>query len=181
MELRRRSEWIREAGIGGSGWPDLSDARLRATLPDWLGPHLAGITRRAHLKSLKMETVLHTIFSTRHIRDLERLAPEFIRAPTGSRIRIQYAPGQAPVLAVRLQEMFGQTDTPRVGGGAVPVLLHLLSPAGRPLAVTQDLRSFWQNTYGGVRKEMRGKYPRHEWPEDPLAATPTRRTRRRSR
>jgi ATP-dependent helicase HrpB len=100
--------------------------------------------------------------------------------PTGSRIRVQYAPGEPPVLAVRLQELFGQTETPRVGGGSVPVLVHLLSPAARPLAVTKDLKSFWANAYKEVRKEMRGRYPKHHWPEDPIAAMPTRRTKRKS-
>jgi ATP-dependent helicase HrpB len=181
MELRRRSEWVRAAGLGGSGWPDLCDANLMATLGSWLGPHIGGMTRRAHLKSLDMEAVVRSLLGHPYIRELERLAPEFLQVPTGSRIRLQYVPGSPPVLAVRLQEMFGQTDTPRVGGGAVPVLVHLLSPAAAPLAVTQDLRSFWANAYPDVRKQMRGRYPKHHWPEDPLTAVPTRRSKRRAR
>ena len=179
-DFRRRSEWVRATGLAEPDWPDISDRHLLETLREWLGPHLAGVTRRAHLSSLKMDAILRTLHSHRQLRDMERLAPEFIQVPTGSRIRVQYAPGEPPVLAVRLQELFGQTDTPRVGGGVVPVVVHLLSPAGRPLAVTKDLKSFWQNAYTDVRKEMRGRYPKHHWPEDPIAATPTRRTRRRS-
>ena len=180
-EFRSRSEWVRGARLAGGDWPDLSDGHLVDTLRDWLGPHLGGITRRAHLSSLKMDLIVRSLLSHQQLREIERLAPEFIRVPTGSRIRVRYSPGEPPVLPVRLQELFGQTDTPRVGGGAVPVLLHLLSPAGRPLAVTKDLRSFWLNAYADVRKEMRGRYPKHHWPDDPLAAAPTRRTKARSR
>jgi ATP-dependent helicase HrpB len=179
LQLRRRSEWVRSAGLGGDGWPDMTDDHLLETLRDWLGPHLEGMTRRAHLASLRMERILRGMLSHQQGRELERLAPEFMQVPTGSMIRVQYAPGETPVLAVRLQEFFGQTETPRVGAGAVPVLIHLLSPAGRPLAVTGDLRSFWNNAYADVRREMRGRYPKHPWPEDPLAAEPTRRTKRR--
>jgi ATP-dependent helicase HrpB len=100
--------------------------------------------------------------------------------PTGSNLPIEYSDPTAPVLAVRLQEMFGQSDTPRVAGGRVPLTLHLLSPAGRPVQVTRDLAGFWRSSYFEVRKELRGRYPKHEWPEDPLTATPTRRARRRS-
>jgi ATP-dependent helicase HrpB len=180
-EFRGRSEWIRTAGLAGADWPDLSGGNLLETLPEWLGPHLEGMTRRPHLSSLDMEAILRGLLSYRQLREMERLAPQSLQVPTGSRIRVQYAPGELPVLAVRLQELFGQTDTPCVGGGAVRVLVHLLSPAGRPLAVTKDLKSFWKNAYVDVRKEMRGRYPKHYWPEDPLEAAPTRQTKRHSR
>jgi ATP-dependent helicase HrpB len=98
--------------------------------------------------------------------------------PSGSRLRIEYAPGESPVLAVKLQEMFGCADTPRVAFGRVPVTLHLLSPARRPIQVTQDLRGFWDRTYAEVKKELKGRYPKHPWPDDPWNAAPTRRTRR---
>jgi ATP-dependent helicase HrpB len=179
--VRSRSEWLRTRGVAPSGWPNLSDANLLATLPGWLGPYLDGITRRSQLGKLNMESALRLLFTPRQWNDIARLAPETITVPTGSRIRLDYTAGDLPVLSVRLQEMFGQTDTPLIAGGRVGVLIHLLSPAGRPLAVTQDLRSFWSNAYQEVRKEMRGRYPRHIWPEDPLGATPTRRTKKSTR
>ena len=179
--IRSRSEWLRRRGLVRQDWPDLSEDRLLAELEGWLGPFLDGVTRRSHLARLDMVSVLRSLFTGGQWNDLERLAPETVAVPTGSRIRLDYGAGEIPVLSVRLQEMFGQTDTPAVAGGRVSVLVHLLSPAGRPLAVTQDLRSFWTNAYGEVRKEMRGRYPRHVWPEDPLAASPTRKTKRAAR
>ncbi|HTY59069.1 MAG TPA: ATP-dependent helicase HrpB [Bacteroidota bacterium] len=176
--LRSRSEWLRRRGLARAEWPDLSDENLLGTLPLWLGPFLDGVTRRSHLGRLDMDAILRALFTHRAWSELDRLAPESITVPTGSKIRLDYASGEIPVLSVRLQEMFGQTDTPSVAGGGVSVLVHLLSPAGRPLAVTQDLRSFWSNAYQDVRKEMRGRYPKHVWPEDPLAAKPTGRTKR---
>jgi ATP-dependent helicase HrpB len=110
---------------------------------------------------------------------LDRLAPTHVAVPTGSRIAVNYGDPGSPVLAVRLQEMFGLTETPRVGGGAVPLTLHLLSPAGRPVQVTRDLAGFWRTSYFDVRRELKGRYPRHAWPENPLQAEPTRRPKRR--
>jgi ATP-dependent helicase HrpB len=179
--VRSRSEWLRVRGLAPADWPDLSDTHLMATLPGWLGPFLDGMTRRSHLGKLNMESVLRVLYTVRQWNELSRLAPETITVPTGSRIRLDYSAGDLPVLSVRLQEMFGQTDTPVIAGGRVSVLIHLLSPAGRPLAVTQDLGSFWSNAYREVRKEMRGRYPRHVWPEDPLGAKPTRRTKKSTR
>ncbi len=176
--LRARSEWLRSSGLAGTEWPDLSAERLLSALEQWLGPFLEGINRRAHLARLDMTRMLRARFSYRQLQELDRLAPATLAVPTGSRIRLSYE-GPQPVLAVRLQEMFGQVETPTVGGGRIPVLIHLLSPAGRPLAVTRDLPSFWRNAYPDVRKEMRGRYPKHVWPDDPLTASPTRRTRRR--
>ena len=111
---------------------------------------------------------------------LDALAPTHLEVPSGSRIRIDYSDPAAPALAVRLQEVFGMTETPRIGGGRVALTLRLLSPAQRPVQVTQDLASFWRDAYFEVRKDLRGRYPKHDWPEDPLEATPTRRTRPRS-
>jgi ATP-dependent helicase HrpB len=179
--LRTRSEWLRLHGLTPADWPDLSDGNLLHTLQAWLGPFLDGITRRSHLAKLDMEAVLRLLFTHRQWSDIARLAPETITVPTGSKIRLDYASGDLPVLSVRLQEMFGQTDTPVIAGGRTGVLIHLLSPAGRPLAITQDLRSFWLNSYQEVRKEMRGRYPRHVWPEDPLAEKPTRKTKKSAR
>jgi len=114
-------------------------------------------------------------------RHLDTLAPTHVVVPSGSRVPIDYGSGDMPVLAVRLQELFGLSETPTVGGGRVPIVLHLLSPAGRPLQVTRDLRGFWATGYGTVRAEMRGRYPKHFWPDDPLTAAPTARAKRRSR
>jgi ATP-dependent helicase HrpB len=121
---------------------------------------------------------LGTLLDARQRRELEDLAPEFLTVATGSRIRIDYQDDNAPCVSVRLQEVFGEPETPRVGGGTVPVTFKLLSPAQRPLQITRDLASFWRNAYVEVRKDMRGRYPRHHWPENPLEAAPTRGVRR---
>ena len=178
--FRQRSEWLRLHHAAPADWPDLSDEHLLRTIPEWLGPFLRRISRRAQLQQLNLEEVLRSRFSIPQARALDRLAPESFTAPTGSKIRLDYS-GPQPVLAVRLQEMFGQTETPTVAEGRAGVLIHLLSPAGRPVAVTQDLSSFWKNVYPEVRKEMRGRYPKHHWPEDPLKAEPTRRVKRSRR
>jgi ATP-dependent helicase HrpB len=123
--------------------------------------------------------VLQSWLSFEQRRTLDRLAPTHVVVPTGSSIPIDYSDPTAPVLAVRLQELFGQTETPRIADGRVPLTLHLLSPAGRPVQVTRDLAGFWLSSYFEVRKELRGRYPKHEWPEDPLTASPTRRAKRR--
>jgi ATP-dependent helicase HrpB len=175
-DLRRRSEWLRRQGLV-TDWPDLSDAFLLSTMNEWLAPFLNGITRFAQLTKLSMTEILRSLFPYQRLKELERMAPTHLTVPTGSSIPIDYSSEQ-PVLAVRLQEMFGETETPTVAGGARKVLLHLLSPARRPLAVTQDLPSFWKQAYQEVRKDMHGQYPKHYWPEDPLAAEPTRRTKK---
>jgi ATP-dependent helicase HrpB len=161
-------------------WPDLGDEVLLAGIPDWLPPFLSGITKCSQLIRLEMSDIIRSFFRRDQRILLERIAPATVRVPTGSNIRLVYSPGSTPVLRVRLQEMFGQVNTPCVGGGTIPVVVHLLSPAQRPLAVTRDLRNFWTSVYPEVRKEMRGRYPKHVWPEDPLSATPTRRTKKRS-
>jgi ATP-dependent helicase HrpB len=174
--LRARSEWIRAAGVGGEGWPDLSDDALVARAAEWLGPFLRGMNRRNDLSRLDLGAALLAGFSGPQRRMLDEFAPVAVTVASGSRIRIEYRAGQPPVIAVRLQEMFGQTETPTIAGGRIPLTVHLLSPARRPLAVTQDLRSFWINVYPDVRKEMRGRYPRHVWPERPLEEKPMRHT-----
>lgn len=174
--LRQRSEWLRNRGLVKE-WPDLSSEGLLTTLELWLAPYLQNASRAAHLSKLDMQSIISALFSYQQLQELERKAPTHLRVPTGSMIAVEYA-NDPPILAVRLQEMFGESETPTVGGGAVKVLLHLLSPARRPLAVTQDLPSFWKNAYIQVRKDMRGDYPKHYWPEDPLQAEPTRKTKR---
>jgi ATP-dependent helicase HrpB len=167
-----------EAG-GDEGWPDVADPALMAALESWLLPHLAGITRRAHFKRIDLAAALHGMLDWRRRQDLDREAPTHLAVPSGSRIPLDYTGGAVPVLAVRLQEMFGLTATPRIAGGRVPLVVHLLSPARRPLAVTQDLASFWANAYQQVKRDMRGQYPKHHWPDDPLSAPPTNRAKRR--
>jgi ATP-dependent helicase HrpB len=177
--LRIRSEWLRQQNLVEPDWPDLGEHRLRDTLEHWLGPYLEGMTRRAQLQQLDMDEILRGMFSFRQREEIDRLAPTHLTVPTGSRIRVEYDSTERPILSVRIQEMFGENSTPTVGGGRVSVLLHLLSPALRPLAVTQDLPSFWKNAYPEVRREMRGRYPKHYWPENPAEAEPTRRVKRR--
>ncbi len=176
LSIRERSEWLRHRSLIPQDWPDLSDAYLTATVSIWLAPHLDGITRRVQLQKLNLGTILRALFTRSQLKDLETLAPESLVVPTGSRVQLNYGAGGHPVLAVKLQEMFGQTETPTIARGQVKVLMHLLSPSRRPLAVTSDLRSFWSSTYPEVRKEMRGAYPKHIWPENPLTALPTRKT-----
>ena len=158
-------------------WPDLSDATLLAKLPEFLGPYLGGITRREQLGNLDLSGILRDRMDWDRQQLVEALAPTHIQVPSGTRKRLLYTPGQPPVLAVRLQEMFGLHDTPRVCNGQEPVLLHLLSPAQRPIQVTQDLAGFWERTYAQVRKELKGRYPKHYWPDDPRQAQPTAGTR----
>jgi ATP-dependent helicase HrpB len=160
-------------------WPDVSDARLLATLEDWLAPQLDGISRREHLARLDLTAILNGLLDYRRQQALARLAPTHLAVPSGSRIALHYEPPGAPVLAVKLQELFGLLQTPAVNEGRTPVSLHLLSPARRPIQVTQDLAGFWQRTYPEVRKELKGRYPKHPWPEDPRTATPTARARPR--
>jgi ATP-dependent helicase HrpB len=160
-------------------WPDVGDAALNDTMEAWLLPRLVGLRRRSEVEQLDLGGVLLDLLTWEQRRALDQLAPTHVVVPTGSRIPVDYGDAAAPVLAVRLQELFGLAETPRIAGGAVPLTLHLLSPARRPVQVTRDLAGFWRSSYFDVRKEMRGRYPKHEWPEDPLAATPTRRAKPR--
>lgn len=170
---------LRAWGIGGD-WPDVADAALAASLDDWLEPCLDGITRREHLARLDLAAILQARLDWPARQRLDALAPTHLDVPSGSRLRLAYsADGAPPVLAVKLQELFGLADTPRIADGRVAVTLHLLSPAQRPIQVTQDLRGFWDRTYPEVRKELKGRYPRHPWPDDPWSATPTRRAKPR--
>lgn len=155
--------------------PDLSDGALTETLEDWLAPFLAGIRKRDDFAKLDLETALKSVLTYQQSQRLEMLAPAKMHVPSGSNIKLEYAmDGGTPVLAVRLQEVFGLLETPTINEGRIAVLLHLLSPAYRPVQVTQDLRSFWQNTYPNVRKELGRRYPKHSWPEDPWTAQAVR-------
>ena len=160
------------------GWPDVSSAALGTTLEDWLLPRLHGLRSLADVGRVDLGEALLTRLDWRQRALLDELAPTHALVPTGSRVRLDYSDPAAPVLAVRLQEMFGATETPRIGGGRVPLTLHLLSPAMRAVQVTRDLAGFWRSSYHDVRKDLRGRYPKHDWPEDPTTAPPRRGTRR---
>ncbi|HEX7417055.1 MAG TPA: ATP-dependent helicase HrpB, partial [Steroidobacteraceae bacterium] len=183
-DLQARMEFVRSLGPAAlrspspHGWPDVSDAALLARLEAWAGPWLDGITRRSQLTRLPLVGALRGELSHAEQRELEELAPATLLMPSGSRQRIDYLDDNAPCVSVRVQEVFGTPDSPRIGGGRVAVTFKLLSPAQRPLQITRDLASFWRGAYVEVRKDMRGRYPRHYWPENPLEAEPTRRVRR---
>ncbi|MEA2813700.1 MAG: ATP-dependent helicase HrpB, partial [Rhodospirillaceae bacterium] len=162
-------------------WPDLSDTALLPSLETWLAPFLDKVSRRDHLAHIDLAAALKALVPWDKQRTLDRLAPTHIDVPSGSRVPVDYANPAEPTLSVRLQEMFGLLDTPRVGGGKVPLTLHLLSPARRPVQVTRDLASFWASGYRAVKAELKGRYPRHYWPDDPLVAEPTARVRPRPR
>jgi len=162
----------------GQPWPELPDALLLESLEDWLGPHLDGITRLEQADRLPLGRYLLESLDWSLQQQLAQLAPTHMTVPTGNRIALDYSSTE-PVLAVKLQEMFGQQHTPTIVNGKVPVLLHLLSPARRPVQVTRDLANFWASGYFEVRKDLRGRYPRHPWPEDPLVAEATARVKKR--
>ncbi len=158
-------------------WPDLSDAVLVATLDSWLAPFFDGVSRRDHLARVDLAAALKALVPWGRQRELDRLAPTHIEVPSGSHVPVDSATPAEPTLSVRLQEMFGLSDTPRIAGGKVALTVHLLSPARRPVQVTRDLASFWASGYKAVKAELKGRYPRHYWPDDPLVAEPTARVR----
>ena len=181
-QLRRRLALLhRELG---APWPDVSDAALLHDLDAWLGTEVDQLAGGTAAARIDLAPALRRLLPWPAAVDFDALAPERLEVPSGSRVRIAYPPidepDARPVVAVKLQECFGWAETPRLAGGRVPVLFHLLSPAGRPLAVTADLASFWSGPYAQVRAEMRGRYPKHPWPEDPWDAAPTRHTKKRA-
>ncbi|SMG44307.1 ATP-dependent helicase HrpB [Paenibacillus aquistagni] len=155
-------------------WPAASDGALLDTMEEWLLPHVYGMKSKQELQKLDLASILESFMTWDERQTLDRLAPSAFVVPSGSRIRIDYTNPEQPVLAARLQEMFGLMETPRIAGGRVPLTIHLLSPAGRPVQVTQDLSSFWSGTYFEVKKDLKGRYPKHYWPDDPSIAIPTR-------
>ena len=173
QSLRARARFLARL-FPEAGWPDLSDEALLLTLDDWLKPYLAGITRKSHLDRLDMRQIVLSLIPRDLQARMEKLAPVRIEVPSGAGARIDYETEGDPVLRVRLQEMFGLARTPAIAEGRSPLRIELLSPAGRPLAVTQSLETFWSNGYPSVRSDMRGRYPRHSWPEDPLNAAPVK-------
>jgi ATP-dependent helicase HrpB len=172
--LRCARDWIPD-----DGWPAMDDESLLARLEEWLLPALSGMTRLEQLKRLNLNDILRQSLPWPLPKRLDDALPSHFTAPTGSRVRIRYQPGQAPVIPVRIQEMFGQGTTPCVADGRVALVVELLSPARRPLQITADLAAFWAGSYELVKKEMKGRYPRHYWPDNPLEAMPTSVTKKK--
>lgn len=166
------------AWLPNEGWPDCSEARLLDTLEVWLLPYVNGFSRLDELKKLNFSEIFSSLLPWDAQQTLENTIPTNFLAPTGSKIRLRYELGRPPVLSVRIQEMFGQRETPTVANGKVAVQIELLSPAHRPLQITQDLVAFWQGAYSHVQKEMKGRYPKHYWPDNPLEAMPTKTVKR---
>ncbi len=177
-QWQQRVCFLRRFAEDQQQWPDVSDDGLVKNLPQWLAPYLTGITRLRDLARIDLKKALFSMLAYRQHKLLDELAPTHLTVPSGSRIPIDYSSG-IPVLAVRLQEMFGLVKTPAVAGGRQPLLIHLLSPAGRPVQITRDLAGFWQTGYPDVKKELKGRYPKHYWPDDPLQAQPTAKVRPR--
>ena len=159
------------------GWPDLSDPQLNSRLTDWLGPQLAGVRSWQDIQKIDLQQALQKALGWRLAQTLDSVAPTHLQVPSGRRAALDYTVEEGPVLAVKLQELFGLADSPAVCRGRLAVLVHLLSPAGHPVAVTRDLQGFWQRGYPEVRKELRGRYPKHPWPDDPWNAPATHRTK----
>ncbi len=177
LQLRDRIAFLRAAGE--EDWPDLTDATLTATLPDWLSPYLSGKTRLADVAANDLGQALDALIPWALKRRLEEEAPTHFEAPTGNRHAIEYEGAGAPALHIRVQELFGLKAHPAIAGGRLPLTLHLLSPAHRPIQITRDLPGFWSGSWAAVKAEMKGRYPRHPWPDDPANAAPTSRAKPR--
>jgi ATP-dependent helicase HrpB len=180
-QWRDRVMFLRKADAGTSDpiWPDLSDDALAAQIENWLVPALYDKTALKDFSAAELSEALQTLLPWELRARLEREAPTHFEAPTGTQLAIDYEAEQGPTIAVRLQELFGLTQHPAIAKGAVPLVLELLSPAQRPVQVTRDLPGFWRGSYAAVRSDLRGRYPRHPWPEDPASAPPTRRVKPR--
>ncbi|MBE1423436.1 ATP-dependent helicase HrpB [Desulfomicrobium macestii] len=176
QNLRDRVRFL--CSLDQGSWPDMSDQTLLESIDQWLGPFATGARSGMDLGKIDLLQALKALLGWEKLRELDRLAPEFVIVPTGAKRKIDYSPESGPVLPVKLQEMFGCATTPTLADGRHPLVLHLLSPAGRPLQVTRDLPSFWKSAYPLVRAEMRGRYPKHPWPEDPATAMPTAKTKK---
>jgi ATP-dependent helicase HrpB len=172
-QLRDRVGFLRAAG--GDEWPDLTDEALAGTVAQWLAPFLAGKTKLAEIGTDDLGAALDALLPWQARRRLDAEAPTHFEAPTGHRHAIDYEVAGAPALNIRVQELFGLKQHPSIAGGRLPLTLHLLSPAHRPIQITRDLAGFWKGSWAAVRAEMKGRYPRHPWPEDPASAAPTAR------
>ncbi|KFS75044.1 ATP-dependent helicase HrpB, partial [Salmonella enterica subsp. enterica serovar Bareilly str. CFSAN000236] len=175
LRLHCAAKWLPEYD-----WPAVDEASLLATLENWLLPHMTGVQSSRGLKSLNVNQALRGLLDYAMLQRLDSELPGHYTVPTGSRITIRYHEDNPPALAVRMQEMFGEAKTPTIAQGRVPLVLELLSPAQRPLQITRDLSAFWQGAYREVQKEMKGRYPKHVWPDDPANTAPTRRTKKYS-
>jgi ATP-dependent helicase HrpB len=175
-QWRGRVNFLRRAE--GEPWPDLADAALAAS-PDWLAPFLLGKTKLDELSSDELGQALHALLPYELARRLEAEAPSHYVAPTGTAAPVDYEAEGGPSVALRVQELFGLAVHPALAGGRVPLTLHLLSPAHRPIQITRDLPGFWKGSWAAVRADLRGRYPRHSWPEDPASAAPTSRAKPR--
>jgi ATP-dependent helicase HrpB len=170
----------RTAGEGeGNPWPDLSDGALALSADAWLAPHLVGLTGLADLDAERLRAALEALVPRDQRRRIDKEAPDQFEAPTGSRVAVDYAAEAGPTVSIRVQELFGLSVHPALAGGRVPLVLELLSPAHRPIQVTRDLPGFWRGSWKDVRTEMKARYPRHPWPDDPAAAAPTTRAKPR--
>jgi ATP-dependent helicase HrpB len=172
-QLQARITFVAALDGDAAEWPDLSVAGLLASLDDWLLPYVSGKRSRAHLAALDLAAILTDRLTWEQKRRLDAEAPTAFRLSGGRTVALDYGNGEAPILAAKVQELFGTADTPRIANGRVPLTLHLLSPAGRPVQVTRDLAGFWKGSYAEVRKDLRGRYPKHRWPDDPATAEPT--------
>ena len=179
-QLQGRVALLRRA-FPGEGWPDLSDEVLPSSPEAWLSLWLAGIRTKEQLAGLKLVPALKAMLSRQQSHRLDKETPAALAVPSGRTVALNYAAGELPVLAVKLQELFGLAVTPTVAGGRMAVLVHLLSPAGRPVQITRDLKGFWENGYPQVKKELQGRYPKHPWPDDPWNAVPTHKTSRKTK
>ncbi|WP_326924130.1 ATP-dependent helicase HrpB [Citrobacter youngae] len=175
LRLHCAANWLPEYD-----WPAVDEDSLLAALESWLLPHMSGVHSLRALKALNVAQALRGLLDWSMLQRLDSELPAHYTVPTGSRIAIRYHEDNPPVLAVRMQEMFGEANTPTIAGGRVPLVLELLSPAQRPLQVTSDLSAFWKGSYREVQKEMKGRYPKHVWPDDPANTAPTRRTKKYS-
>jgi ATP-dependent helicase HrpB len=177
MQLRDRVGFLQAAGE--SDWPDLTDEVLAKTAADWLGPYLANKTKLSEIGADDLGKALDALLPWNLKRRLEEEAPTHFEAPTGNRHAIDYEAAGAPALHIRVQELFGLTQHPAIANGRMPLTLHLLSPARRPIQITRDLPGFWKGSWAAVKAEMKGRYPRHPWPDDPASAAPTARPKPR--
>jgi len=177
-QIQARIQLLRRL-LPDDGWPDVSDTALLDSMESWLAPFLGGVRNARQLAAVNCASALLAQLDYRQRMALDDLAPTHLLVPSGSRIRVDYCAGEWPVLAVKLQELFGLAESPKIARGRVALLLHLLSPGGRPLQVTMDLKGFWDGSYHQVKKEMKGRYPKHPWPDDPWSAQPTRRAKPR--